>query len=163
MLTADQLAKLPDFLASLKKRAEDPIACCDDAKTAVAIAEDLLSALGELNNAITWHTACLNCSSILDASYAETVRAEKAEAQLAEALAEVERLRGELEDAERVRSEVLAALWDDDGVDREDVPTLEIHLIFDRADQRLERRMNESAAARSETSVEPCPAEGSGS
>ena len=36
----------------------------------------------KLNNAITWDTSCLNCSSLLDASYAETVRAEKAEAEL---------------------------------------------------------------------------------
>lgn len=48
MLTADQIAKLPDLLASLKKRAEDPIACCDDAKTAVALAEDLLSEVNRL-------------------------------------------------------------------------------------------------------------------
>jgi hypothetical protein len=40
--------------------------------------------LARLNDAITWETACLACSTILDASYAATVRAEQAEARVAE-------------------------------------------------------------------------------
>lgn len=51
------------------------------------------AACAELDKAITWHTSCLRCSSLLDASYAETCRAEQAEQQRSEALAEVERLR----------------------------------------------------------------------
>lgn len=51
------------------------------------------SACAELDKAITWHTSCLRCSSLLDASYAETCRAEQAEQQRDDALAEVERLR----------------------------------------------------------------------
>lgn len=39
--------------------------------------------LAELNGAISWDTSCLSCASVLDASYAATVRAEKAEAELA--------------------------------------------------------------------------------
>ncbi|WP_336214466.1 hypothetical protein [Nonomuraea sp. LPB2021202275-12-8] len=34
-------------------------------------------------NGITWHTTCNNCATLLDSSYAETVRAERAEARLA--------------------------------------------------------------------------------
>lgn len=41
--------------------------------------------LAEHENAITWDTTCPNCAKLLDASYAETVRAEKAEAEVAAA------------------------------------------------------------------------------
>lgn len=51
------------------------------------------SACAEMDKAITWHTSCLRCSSLLDASYAETCRAEQAEQQRDEALVEVKRLR----------------------------------------------------------------------
>jgi hypothetical protein len=35
----------------------------------------------EAAGAICWDTTCLNCAKVLDSAYAETVRAEKAEAQ----------------------------------------------------------------------------------
>lgn len=38
----------------------------------------------EYENALAWETNCLNCAKLLDSSYAETVRAEKAEAQAAQ-------------------------------------------------------------------------------
>lgn len=38
--------------------------------------------LAEYENAITWGTSCLSCARILDSAYAETVRAERAEAKL---------------------------------------------------------------------------------
>jgi hypothetical protein len=37
----------------------------------------------DYRNAITWDTTCLACSKVLDSAYAETVRAETAEARLA--------------------------------------------------------------------------------
>lgn len=37
-------------------------------------------ALAELNGAICWNTTCLNCASMLDASYREYVRVEQARA-----------------------------------------------------------------------------------
>lgn len=54
---------------------------------------------------------------------------------------ERDRLKAELEDAQRVRAEVLAATYWDDGPDREEVPTWEIRDIFERADRRLDKRM----------------------
>jgi hypothetical protein len=36
----------------------------------------------EYENAITWGVSCLACSTVLDSSYAETVRAEKAERRI---------------------------------------------------------------------------------
>lgn len=48
----------------------------------------------EANDAITWFTTCLNCSTLMDSVYAETMRAEKAEAALADAVALAEELLG---------------------------------------------------------------------
>lgn len=52
---------------------------------AVKAAAPFLRELGrwEANNAITWDTSCLNCSTLLDGAYAETMRAETAERELA--------------------------------------------------------------------------------
>ena len=36
----------------------------------------------ELNGALCWGTTCLNCASLLDKSYADYIRAEKAQAAL---------------------------------------------------------------------------------
>lgn len=46
-----------------------------------------LAALAAYENAITWHTNCLNCARLLDSGIRETERAEKAEAALREVLA----------------------------------------------------------------------------
>lgn len=43
-------------------------------------AEEAERKLAELERALNWQTSCLACSRVLDSSYAETVRAEKAEA-----------------------------------------------------------------------------------
>lgn len=40
----------------------------------------------EACNGITWDTTCLNCSTLLDSAYAETTRAEQAEAALGQLL-----------------------------------------------------------------------------
>lgn len=48
-------------------------------------AEKAEAALAELNSAICWDTTCLNCASLLNASYGEYVRAEKAAEHLAAA------------------------------------------------------------------------------
>jgi len=42
-----------------------------------------LRKLAEHENAITWDTTCLSCAAVLDRAYAETSRAEQAEAKLA--------------------------------------------------------------------------------
>ena len=58
-----------------------------------------LRKLAEHENAITWETSCLSCARVLDRSYAETCRAERAEAALTEAaLAEKERIAKVAED-----------------------------------------------------------------
>lgn len=41
------------------------------------------AAVAHYENTITWHTTCHGCATLLDASYAETVRAEQAEAAIA--------------------------------------------------------------------------------
>ena len=52
-----------------------------------------LRKLAEHENAITWDTTCLACAATLDRAYAETCRAERAEAAVAgAALAERERI-----------------------------------------------------------------------
>jgi len=55
----------------------------DQLAEARAEIEWLRAALSELENSLTWHTTCLNCASLLDRSYDDYVRAEKAEARLA--------------------------------------------------------------------------------
>lgn len=47
---------------------------------ALAEAEQTRARLAEYENAVNWHTTCTSCARILDSCYAETVRAEKAEA-----------------------------------------------------------------------------------
>jgi hypothetical protein len=42
-----------------------------------------IARLADYENRITWHTTCGSCARILDSAYAETVRAEQAEAALA--------------------------------------------------------------------------------
>lgn len=66
------------------------------AAIAVKAAAPILRDLGrwEVDNAITWDTTCLNCSTLMDSVYAETMRAEKAEAALADAVALAEELLG---------------------------------------------------------------------
>ena len=58
-----------------------------------------LRKLAEHENAITWETSCLSCARVLDRSYAETCRAERAEAALTgAALTEKERIAKVAED-----------------------------------------------------------------
>lgn len=49
-----------------------------------ALLEEVARRVGEYENAITWNTSCLGCAEKLDRDYALTVRAEAAEAKLAE-------------------------------------------------------------------------------
>jgi hypothetical protein len=44
-----------------------------------------LARLRAYENAIDWHTTCLNCARLLESGYADLARAEKAEADLARA------------------------------------------------------------------------------
>jgi hypothetical protein len=59
--------------------------CIADAVLAVRDDElaAALVAVADYENRITWDTTCKNCATVLDGAYAETVRAEKAEAALA--------------------------------------------------------------------------------
>lgn len=45
--------------------------------------DELYARIAEFDHIINWHTTCASCARILDSAYAETVRAEKAEATLA--------------------------------------------------------------------------------
>lgn len=54
--------------------------------------ERLRVQVAEYENTLTWETTCSNCARLLDSGYAETVRAETAEAAVARHEAEVERL-----------------------------------------------------------------------
>ena len=55
---------------------------------------DLKATIHGYENALSWHTSCLSCSRILDAAASERERAEKAEAELAAALARLRELTG---------------------------------------------------------------------
>jgi hypothetical protein len=46
----------------------------------------LRAKVAEFDHIINWHTTCASCARILDSSYQETMRAEKAEAALREVL-----------------------------------------------------------------------------
>lgn len=48
--------------------------------------ETLRAKVTEVDHIINWHTTCASCARILDSAYAETVRAEKAETALRDAL-----------------------------------------------------------------------------
>lgn len=56
------------------------------ADAVLASLQPRLAALAEYENAITWHTDCLNCARVMNSAYAETMRAEKAEAAVREVL-----------------------------------------------------------------------------
>jgi hypothetical protein len=47
------------------------------------VLQQCLKVIAEHENAITWDTTCLACATMLDRAYAETCRAERAEAKLA--------------------------------------------------------------------------------
>ena len=55
----------------------------DAAAAAMYLLTPELSAWAEYENAVTWHTECLSCANMLTSCIQETVRAEKAEAELA--------------------------------------------------------------------------------
>ncbi len=75
----------------------DPIITALEAKlkqAQVRLAEygaiDDLPSLQERDRRVNWHTTCENCANLLDRSYAETMRAEAAEAKLEQAWAALE-------------------------------------------------------------------------
>lgn len=72
------------------------------APTLLAEIDRLTAALAELNNAITWDTTCLHCSSLLDASYTATVHAEQAEAERDALRPELAKTTARLEEASAV-------------------------------------------------------------
>lgn len=49
--------------------------------------EQLRKLVADYEDGITWHTSCLGCATLLDSCYAETMRAEQAEAAIARAKA----------------------------------------------------------------------------
>jgi hypothetical protein len=70
-------------------------------------AVELLQRVQHYENALTWHTNCLNCSRLLDASYTETRRAERAEAERDSALQQRDQ-----SDAEAHRARAIARFID---------------------------------------------------
>lgn len=53
-----------------------------EASVLIAERDDFKKKLLELEGALCWDTTCLNCASLLDKSYADYVRADKAEAEV---------------------------------------------------------------------------------
>jgi hypothetical protein len=91
---------------------------------ALAEAEALRRKVLEYEGAITWNTSCLSCSKILDACYAETVRRERAEAELAALPGRISIVIAEGVKRERERLAVIRALagrW----IGRDDRPAAE--------------------------------------
>jgi len=64
-----------------------PLICSDERHAAKVAALDsendrLRAKIAEIDHIINWHTTCASCARALDSSYAETMRAETAEAAL---------------------------------------------------------------------------------
>jgi hypothetical protein len=68
--------------AALAVRDEEMAALRERAEKAEAELETARAAVLDYENTITWFTTCKGCAATLDSSYAETVRAEKAEEAL---------------------------------------------------------------------------------
>jgi hypothetical protein len=71
-------------LPSLRKRLMAITGITEE--TVDAVLETLnpeLAAHAEYENAVNWMTECTSCARLLDSCYAETIRAEQAEAKLA--------------------------------------------------------------------------------
>lgn len=66
---------------TLKKRLAEEFTE-QQAEAVLRILAPQLIAWAEYENAINWHTDCLNCARVLDSAYQETCRAEKAEKEL---------------------------------------------------------------------------------
>lgn len=72
--------------------------------------DQLYAELAEYRNATTWQTNCLSCSRTLDSAYRETMRAEQAEAELAENTGVLQALRRQRDGAEADLKHAEAAL-----------------------------------------------------
>jgi hypothetical protein len=59
----------------------------DPADLAAEVAR-LRAVVADYEHSINWHTTCSGCAATLDAAYAETMRAERAEAEVARLRAE---------------------------------------------------------------------------
>ncbi|MDP5310442.1 hypothetical protein [Streptomyces poriferorum] len=71
----------PAQLHHLANRARDGVALPAEHDQLAAGITAMAARLAEYENAINWHTTCTSCARILDSAYAETVRAEQAEAE----------------------------------------------------------------------------------
>lgn len=71
----------PEQLHHLANRARDGVALPAEHDQLAAGITAMAARLAEYENAINWHTTCTSCARILDSAYAETVRAEQAEAE----------------------------------------------------------------------------------
>ena len=56
----------------------------EQTEAALTVLKPQLVAWADYENAINWHTDCTSCARILESSYAETMRAENAEKELAD-------------------------------------------------------------------------------
>jgi hypothetical protein len=156
-------AMTPERIAEIERRAELRRSITEGPNAlirALASADDvpdLLAEVERLASELDWkHSQLMTVGEVAKSNKRVT---ESYAAEVERVTRERDRLRVELEDAERTRGDILAACCWDDGEDREEVPTEEIRDIFARADGRLHQRADgnaptESPAAQPTTSEE---------
>ncbi|MET9222386.1 hypothetical protein ABZX65_26980 [Streptomyces sp. NPDC003300] len=76
------------------------------ADVALTVVQPLLDELADYRNRITWETTCGGCARTLDAAYAETMRAETAEAERDRLTEELAAMRSQLTEALHTRPEI---------------------------------------------------------
>ncbi|MEU3432323.1 hypothetical protein [Streptomyces sp. NPDC006863] len=74
----------PERLHHLLDRARRGVILPAEGEQLAEMVGELGERLADYENRINWHTTCASCARILDSAYAETVRAETAEARVAE-------------------------------------------------------------------------------
>ncbi|MFF2864546.1 hypothetical protein ACFVSX_32280 [Streptomyces rubiginosohelvolus] len=73
----------PDELDHLLDRMLRGVLLPEECEQLAALVREREERLADYENRINWHTTCASCARILDSAYAETVRAETAEAAVA--------------------------------------------------------------------------------
>lgn len=88
----------------------------------------LIVRINEYENAISWNTTCLECSKTLDKSYAEYVRADKAE----RALERVKMLRDDW------KRQVWTSSFEEDGTETKSLRLTSYGILADMLDEAIE-------------------------